>query len=381
MNEPLEFKQNAQTLTLGVEAEYQLIDKETLQLVPRAPDLLDAVRHPRLIGEMFQSTIEVITGICPDAREAGRQLDEGLAIIRPHLDRLGIGLAGTGTNPLADYQDRLVSAGPRYFKLTERNQWLIRRMAVYGMHVHIGMADGDACIRYNNFFLQFIPHLIALSASSPFWRGIDTGLAAARPTAYEAHPTSGLPYPVNSWADFSALYANLVATGSIESMKDIWWDLRPSPRLGTLEIRICDGPATLYELEAIVAFVHMLAHWFQDHAGEPNADVSDRPPDWWLRENKWRAIRYGLDADLIRYSTLAPEPMRDNLHRWMERLAPYALRLEYGPQVEHLLAIIRQGNSASRQRAVFNRAGNMTEVVAFNMREAGSGEPDWSVMP
>ncbi len=380
MNEPLEFKPNAQTLTLGVEAEYQLIDTETLQLVPRAPDLLDAVDHPRLIGEMFQSTIEVITGVCSNAREASHQLQEVLDILGPQLDRLGIGLAGTGTNPLADYQDRLVSAGPRYFKLTERNQWLIRRMAVYGMHIHLGMADGDACIRYNNFFLQFIPHLIALSASSPFWRGIDTGLDAARPTAYEAHPTSGLPYPVNSWADFSALYANLVGTGSIESMKDIWWDLRPSPRLGTLEIRICDGPATMYELEAIVAFVHMLAHWFQDHGGEPDADVSLRPPDWWLRENKWRAIRSGLDADLIRYSTLAPEPMRDNLYRWMERLVPYAHRLDYGVQAEHLLAIIRQGNSAARQRAVFSRAGSMAEVVAFNMRETVSGEPDWSVL-
>jgi carboxylate-amine ligase len=124
----------------------------------------------------------------------------------------------------------------------------------------------------------------------------------------------------------------------------------------------------------------MLAYWFQDHAGEPDPDVSYRPPDWLLRENKWRAIRFGLDADLIRYSTLAPEPIRDNLHRWVERLAPYALRLGYGVQMEHLLAIIRQGNSASRQRAVFNRAGSMAEVVAFNMREAGSGEPDWSVM-
>src|SRR5690606_10097209 len=143
-------------------------------------------------------------------------------------------LAGTGTHPTADYHERLITAGTRYGHLMDRNQWLIRRMAVYGLHVHMGMADGDTCIRFNNFFLHFVPHLIALSASSPFWRGVDTGLAAARPTAYEAHPTSGLPILVDNWAEFQTLYTHLVSTGSISSMKDIWWDLRPSPRFGTL---------------------------------------------------------------------------------------------------------------------------------------------------
>src|SRR5690606_34059151 len=136
---------------------------------------------------------------------------------------------------------------------------------VYGMHIHLGMRSGDACIRYHNFFLHLVPHLLALSASSPFWHSLNTGLACARPTMYESMPTSGMPYIVKSWKAFENLYKTMVRTGSIKSIHDLWLDLRPSPELGTLELRMCDEPATLAEVMAITAYVHVLALWYEDH--------------------------------------------------------------------------------------------------------------------
>src|SRR5690606_30272480 len=163
----LEFTPHQRTLTLGVEAELQLIDSNSLQLVPRAKDILRGVGDERLSKEMFQSTLELVTGVCKDVDHIGREINEMMDAVRPVTQWMGIELAGTGTHPTADYHERLITAGSRYGHLMDRNQWLIRRMAVYGLHVHLGMADGDTCIRFNNFFLHFVPHLIALSASSP----------------------------------------------------------------------------------------------------------------------------------------------------------------------------------------------------------------------
>lgn len=260
----LAFIPSARPHTLGVELEPQVLDGRTMRLTPRAPEILASVQDARLAKEMFRSTIEPITGICTTAREAVDDLSATLLNVRKVSDALGLRFAGTGTHPLADYNDRLVMDSERYQQLLDRNQWLIRRMAVYGLHVHVGLPSGDACIRYMNAFLHLVPHLIALSASSPFWRGVDTGLCASRPTVYEAHPTSGLPVLVRDWSEFNMVYNDMLRTGSINSMKDIWWDLRPSPGYGTLEIRICDGPATMAELGAITAYIQANAAYMRD---------------------------------------------------------------------------------------------------------------------
>ncbi|MEO6130963.1 MAG: glutamate-cysteine ligase family protein, partial [Saprospiraceae bacterium] len=182
----LEFKGNTEILTLGVEMEVQLLDANHLCLIPKAPEILQLLEHPRLVKEMFRSTLEVITGICKDVHQVSRDLSETMSLVRSIGPQLNIVYAGTGTNPIGKYDERILTTTLRYQELLERNQWLIKRMAVYGLHVHIGMASGDETIRFTNFFLQFIPHLIALSASSPYWMGMDTGLMASRPTIYES---------------------------------------------------------------------------------------------------------------------------------------------------------------------------------------------------
>lgn len=373
----LPFKNNPRALTLGVEMEVQLLDPHSLRLAPRAPEILHMLDHDKLTKEMFQSTLELITGICENVHEVHDDLGYTLKEVKVACHTKGLLLAGTGTHPFANYNNRVVSASERYHELLDRNQWLIRRMAVYGLHIHIGMINGDACIRYNNFFLHFIPHLIALSASSPYWKGNDTGLDACRPTTYEAHPTAGLPIFVDTWKGFNDLYEMLLKTHSIESMKDLWWDLRPSPGYGTLEIRICDGPATFHELECIVAFVHLLAHWYADHGHDHRMNMEEKPSEWIFRENKWRAIRYGLQAEIIDANTLETELLSDNIKNWLVRLQPYVEQLGYERFIKGLQDIILQGNSASRQRSIYAKTSEIQEVVRHNIKEFETGYPIW----
>lgn len=374
----LDFKHNLHTLTLGVEMEIQLLDKETLLLTPRAEEILTLVKSKKLVKEMFRSTLELVTGVCDDAHDIGKELKDVLNQVRMAGERTGISFSGTGTHPIADYNERILSSSSRYHLLLDRNQWLIRRMAVYGLHVHIGMKDGDDCMRFNNFFLHFIPHLIALSASSPYWNCHDTGLASSRPTVYQSHPTSGIPYTVHNWAEFNILFNRLITTKSIESMKDIWWDLRPSPGFGTLELRICDGPATMIELESIVAFIHMLAHWFNDNRHHFYKHNKIIPEHWIMRENKWRAIRHGLDADIISHESMNLKNLSDNIRFWIDRLIPYSHHFGYHKYTNCIHEILDKGNSSSRQRNVMNYFKDIQKVVEWNVAEFDAGQPRWN---
>lgn len=371
----LPFNPSPTPLTLGVELELQVLDARTLRLTPRAPEILAAAGDLRVDKELFRSTIELVTGICADPREAMDDLRATLLNVQAVAAPLGIRFASTGTHPLADYNDRLVSESERYKALIDRNQWLIRRMAVYGLHVHVGMSSGDACIRHMNAFLWIVPHLIALSASSPFWRGVDTGLRASRPTVYESHPTSGLPVLVHDWAELEAVYGAMRATGSINGMKDIWWDLRPSPGYGTLEVRICDGPATLAETGAIVAFIQAYAAYLREVVRIEEGPAPELPVRWVLRENKWRALRFGLDAHIIQPGTLEVRPLRAELLALLDRLAPYLRAVRCEEQLEQLRSICTHGNSSDRQRAVYARTGHVEDVVRHNVREFEAGVP------
>lgn len=363
-------------LTLGVEIELQIIDPESMNLAARAEELLKAGQHiGKLKPEFYLTTAEINTDKCQNVQEVERDFEASFSALRAVGDSLGLAFATTGCHPFTRYADCLITPSKRYDELIDRNQWLTRRMTVYGLHVHVGMASGDDCIRYNNFFLHFMPHLLALSASSPFWQGDDTGLAACRPSTYEALPTAGHPYRIGNWRDFEALYHTLIKCKAISSLKDMWWDMRPSPNFGTLEIRVCDGPATLAEAMAIVAYVHLLAHWFSDHGGW--IDQVPRPTEWLMRENKWRSMRHGLAADMVVNLEGDTKPVAEDIAQWLDVLAPYAEKLGYGAYMQTLRAILVKGNSTMRQRGVFARTGSLQDVVAFNVREFNAGAPLW----
>jgi len=376
--EGLEFVRSEQELSIGVELELQVLDASTLLLTPRANDIIEYRKDKRLEHEFFQSTLEVTTSIAKDVIDIEKDLKSSLNGVSLAAAELNLKLGSTGTHPLADYRERLVTPSPRYNQLIDRNQWIIRRMAVYGMHIHLGMISGDACMRYNYFFMHCLPHILALSGSSPFWQGKYTGLSSCRPTTYEALPTAGMPYLVKDWNGFQNLYHFLCKAKSIMSMKDVWWDLRPSPEYGTLELRFCDEPATLYESIGIIAFVHLLSHWFREH--EEEWTTSHAPLKQWIfRENKWRAIRYGLDADIIVSSHGKIKSLKKDILQWVKVLEPYAQKLNYGTYLSRISEIVSNGNSACRQHRVFQNTNDVEAVVRHNVSEFEKGVPNWNV--
>lgn len=327
---------------------------------------------------MFQSTIEIIS----DPQENTQNIKYDLLSSIKKLEEItginSIQLASTGTHPTANYNKRLINKTIRYQNILEKNQWLIRRMAVYGLHIHIGMKNGDECMKFMHFYNNLIPHLIALSASSPFWNGKDTGLDASRTTVYESHPTAGIPIFCENWNSFSELYSELLSTNSIESMKDIWWDIRPSPLYGTLEIRICDMPPNLEELISIVSFVHMLAIWFENLPESQKDIYLFQKENWKCRENKWRALRYGIDATFIKSNPLRSVSLKEDLLNWLNELKPISEYMNYKENMTTLYNIILKGNSATRQRRIKSVMNSFEKVILHNINEFKLRQPIWN---
>jgi carboxylate-amine ligase len=374
-NARLEFNQS-KPLTLGVEIELQLIDPVGFGLLPKAETLLEAGRHiSGLKSEFYRHTVELCTPVCEDAHEAEASLRMDVPEVIRIAAGLDIGLASTGSHPFARYADSQISRSERYDELVERHQWLSRRMTVFGLHVHVGAGSGEDCIRLHNGFLRYLPHLMALTSSSPFWQGMDTGLASCRPTTYESLPTAGHPYRLRDWREFEELHATLKRSGSIRSHKDLWWDMRPSPSYGTLELRMCDCTATLAETVAVTALVHVLGHDIFDRVR--HAGIVVPPPRWMVRDNKWRVMRHGLDADLIVDGRGETRPLRHELRSLLRALSLRFTELGYERHLDLLLRIIERGTSADRQRRVFNRRGDISEVVKFNVAEFCAGTPKW----
>ena len=363
-------------LTLGAEVELQIIDPESFKLIPKAEEILNhSLADEKIKPELYLSTVEINSNKCDNAFEIEKDLNESFDLITKIANDVGLRLATTGCHPFSRYSDCLITQTVRYNELIDRNQWLTRRMTVYGLHVHIGMKSGDDAIRFNNFFLNFIPHLLALSASSPFWQAEDTGLASCRPTTYESLPTAGSPYQVKNWLEFENLYASLKKCKAINSLRDLWWDIRPSPSYGTIEIRVCDGLATLEETMAIIAFIHLLANWFNDH-GSWLEQVPVRPV-WLSRENKWRVIRHGLEADLITNVDGSTKSIKKDILEWIEKLEIYSDKLGYQKYIISLKNIVEKGNGSTRQRKVFAQTNSLEEVVKSNIEEFLAKKPNW----
>ncbi len=369
----IEFK-SAGFLTLGAEVELQIINPETMMLISSANAILnDAKKIEAIKPEFYLSTVEINTGKCEDVKAIENDLLSSIEKIKEIATKNNLKLATTGCHPISKYSDCEITPKDRYNEIIDRNQWLTRRMTVYGLHVHIGMKSGEEAIKYMNFFLRFIPHFLALSASSPFWAGEDTGLSSCRPSTYEALPTAGLPYSFESWAEFEALYATLIKCDSIKTINDLWWDIRPAPKFGTIEIRSCDGPATLEETLALVAFIHMLSHWFEENVEWVFS--MPRPIHWIMRENKWRAMRYGLEADMVINATGDTKPIKTDILEWVEKLRPYAEKLGYQKYLQTIMTICEKGNSADRQRKIYEQTGSLEKVVEHNISEFEAGKP------
>lgn len=363
--------------SLGVEVELGIVDRVTGELVPASNDVIadlllhhpGAEEHPKAKHELFLSTIEVITGVCRTPAEAYDDLSATVAEIQENLNSRGLALMGGGVHPFADPKTLERSPSERYDQLVERIQWPARRLQIHGVHFHVGVGSEERAIQIMNLLLNYLPHFVALSASSPFWEGEDTGLASVRTKIFEAMPTAGLPSYFADWSEFEQFIESMIATNSIGSIREIWWDIRPHVMYGTLEFRMCDGMATLREVIALAALAQCLVEYLD--ATLESGHEPPQPAGWVIRENKWRAARFGLDAVLVSEDG-STRPLRQDVERLLTDLEPTALALSNRTQLEWVRDILDQGASYQRQRAVLAAGGSLRDVVSLLVSEFGS---------
>ncbi|MDX8402834.1 MAG: YbdK family carboxylate-amine ligase [Mariprofundaceae bacterium] len=343
----------------GVEMEWITIDANNGKQIPVAPELLQKIpATPRIKQELFTSTIEVNTDIhfTTDAC-----IDELLSLnneVLQYLSPMGAALLSSGTHPFSHWRDQHVSDDPRYHRLLERLQWMAYRFNIFGIHVHVGMPDGDTCIHVMNQLLPISPMFLAISANSPYWQGDDTGLCSSRVKIFEGLSQGGMPFYFQNWKDFEHCAGRLLATGSIDSVRDIWWEMRPHPDFGTLEIRIGDMPATRDDTAAYIAYVRAEA------IAAMNTEPEKKVHPSLIRENRWRACRYGMQSEMIDPVSEEPVP----LLLWIEKRLHWLA--DHGAEHEDLAIIKEQlprwrksGDGSARQRMLFQQNKNLEKVV------------------
>src|SRR5918912_1301484 len=278
--------------TLGVEIEVEVVDEAGGLATDTAATkiLAELSECPGYKHELLECTIEVITDVCPTVGHVRRDLGAKVERLTEVAERLGYRIMCSGTHPFSSWTDQTVSPDPRYHRLIDNCQWTARRLLIFGVHTHVGLGSGEEAIAVSNSLATFIPHFLALSSSSPFWQGRDSGLASIRSKVFESLPTAGLPYLLANWGEFQRFMRTLVGAGTLSSIREVWWDIRPHPGFGSLELRICDAIPTMDEICALTAFSQALVVWLSDRY---NAGLElPTHQAWAIRENKWRAGRY-----------------------------------------------------------------------------------------
>jgi len=366
--------------TVGLEWELALVDADSGDLRQVARTVLDAVRpdgggeHPSIKQELLLNTVEVVSGVCRTVGEAGRDLERSIEEIRAVTDPLRVELMCAGTHPFARWAQQKVTDKQRYNTLIDRTQWWGRQMLIYGVHVHVGIEDRDKVLPIQRAMLTCFAHLQSLSASSPFWGGKDTGYASNRALMFQQLPTAGLPFQFEEWSQLEGYVGDMLHTGVIDVIDEIRWDLRPAPRFGTLETRICDGTTNITELLALAALTHCLVEHFSTLLDEGR----ELPtlPAWFAQENKWRSARYGMDAIIILDRAGNEELVTDAVSRLLVELEPVAARLGCLDELDGVRTILRRGASYQRQRAVARRhGGELDAVVRSLVAEMRAGRP------
>jgi carboxylate-amine ligase len=366
--------------TVGVEWELALVDADSGDLRQVAQTVLDAVapesggEHPTIKQELLLNTVEIVTDVCETVGQAGQDLQRSIDRLRAVTDPLRVELMCAGTHPFARWSNQKVTDKQRYATLIDRTQWWGRQMLIYGVHVHVGIEDRAKVWPILRAMLTYFPHIQAMSASSPFWGGKDTGYASNRALMFQQLPTAGLPFQFETWEQFETYVGDMLHVGVIDDISEIRWDIRPSPRFGTLEMRIADGSPNLTEVMAFAALIHCLVEHFSTLLDQ-GRQLPTLPP-WFVQENKWRSARYGMDAIIILNRAGDEELVTDNVERLMVELEPTAQRLGCTDELGQLRTILRKGASYQRQRAVARRnEGDLGAVVASLVAEMRAGKP------
>ncbi|GAA3904718.1 glutamate--cysteine ligase [Microbacterium invictum] len=364
--------------SVGLEWEVMLADRASGDLVPQAPEIISdladraALERHTITGELLTNTVEVTSGVGDTVAAAVDDIADAIAEVRTVTDPMGVELLSAGSHPFAQWFDQQVTDKTRYHTLIERTQWWGRNMMIWGIHVHVGVEDVNKVFPIIGALAGYLPHLQALSASSPFWAGERTGYASNRALVFQQLPTAGLPWPLQDWAEFEGYLDDMVTTGVMADATEVRWDIRPAPRWGTIEVRACDGMSTLPELAAVASLVQVLVEHFSREIDEGRTPPHLQP--WFVRENKWRTARYGLDARVIVDTDGTQRLVSEHLREVIEQLAPVAEDLHCAREFAGLGAILDGGASYQRQLAVAEAAdGDLREVVQHLIREFRAG--------
>lgn len=356
------------TASLGIEMELELVDAGTRELHSAASEILAVMgtghpdgAHPKAKHELLESTVEIITGVCATVAEARADLASTLGELRVETDRRGLELLCSGTHPFSRWEDQAVSPDPRYHQLIDEMQWAARRLQIFGIHVHVGVRSGERAIAIANAVASYVPHFLGLSASSPYWMGKDTGLASVRSKVFEGLPMAGLPYQLAGWAEFERFMTTLISAKAISTIREVWWDIRPHPTFGTVELRICDGLPTLREVAAMAALSHSLVVWLDGEYDRAGALPVHR--SWINRDNKWRAARHGMEAEIIVDDDGRLVPLRDAVADLVTLLAPVADRLGCGAELADVAVMSGRPSYVRQREAAAASGGSLVAVV------------------
>jgi carboxylate-amine ligase len=357
--------------TVGLEEEFAILDPETLELAHRYEDVKAACDEDEVLaeaaaGELIASEVEIRTGRCENFGEAAAAMEERRAQLHPLARELQIGLGGTGTHPWSRWQDQRIIDTPHYRRNDEILRYVVWRNNTFGLHVHVGIAGADRAVAVHDALRNFLPELLALSASSPFVETVNTGLHSARTEIFtRMFPRCGIPDPYGSWQGWEEYVAFLYATGSVTEHTQIWWSVRPHLAYPTIEIRICDGQPDLAEAQSLAALGYALAARCARAYDE--GENIPKLPHRLLEENLWRATRYGLSGELLDLERGEPIPARRRVEQLLDWVAPVADEIGAAPFLN-----VPEQNAAERQIARFDEGADFREIYAEQVR---AGEP------
>jgi carboxylate-amine ligase len=366
----MEHKFVGPSFTIGIEEELMILDEESLNLVNAIESLLEESPNGDIKPELMESVLEIATKPAGNTAEAGRQLRALRAQVRETASKRGLAIGSAGTHPFALWEDQRIAARPRYRDLVSSLRFVARQELIFGVHVHVGLDDPDKAIHVANGMRVHLAVLLALSANSPFWRAQATGMFSARTPIFRAFPRVGIPPHYRDWADYEREIGFMVESGVMEDYTYLWYDVRPHPDLGTVEIRVCDSQTRVAHTLGLAALIQAMVKELAEHYDAGN-ELGTYP--WqMLDENKWLAARYGLDGELVDLPSSERVPVKALARRLVDRLREHAQDLGSATELAAIEDLLAHGNGAERQLVVYEANHDMREVMREIVEATGA---------
>jgi carboxylate-amine ligase len=360
----LEFTCNKKP-TLGLELELQLVDQQTWELTPKVTDILKMLPKEQTWAkpELAQSYLELNSSVCNTVSELKNDLQPKIKHVKNLANHNHAELFWAATHPFSLWMDQKITPDKRYYQLVEKMQDTARRIVTFGMHVHVGVDSGDKAIMIIDRMMRHLPTLLALSVNSPFWVGRNTGLKSQRCKIMEQLPAAGLPPYMRNYSEYSWLVNHSIQTGFINSIREVWWDIRPHPKFGTVEVRICDVPPSLEHALSLAALIQCLVTALSEQIDEGVYQHEIHPI--MVKQNKWMALRYGMDAQMTDPVTLELIPVKQQAYHLYEKLIPYAIKLNCLNELEGIKKLLEEPTGAQRQIMLYNETGSFKKMIKY----------------